>query len=1145
MNNRNKLKFQLFLSIGFASLIIICSTVYFFKQLSSFLQKNEEIISNTLQQTSYANKLESDLFKLIQYKTDYLAQNKHLNNLPYQSTINEISHTLLALENSSKQSKKSAIVQEFDKLNTISLEITDIQRFIENIQDNPKDKVISDLIGEQTKAKTTLDQFINELILARQTKLKESSTNITIAKRITITSITVALFIILYTFIKVYQILQYVRQSRLELKQLNTDFQTATTNIENTNWALQSVSLLNEKLSGVDDENKISKEVLDMFNTVLPLATSAMYIRKVDSDEFHLKSSQGINAVHRLTTFKSGEGYLGKVADDKTIVKVPITEYVRLKSETSIIDQLPTIVYLCPLVYEDQCIGLIELSISGNTPETAERYDIFLQRVCRNIAMSVRFGQSHMLVEQLLEETQQQAEELEAQQEELRITNDELVHKTHLLETSEEELRVQQEELMQANFELNQKAHELEKRNIELNKAQQVVEQKVEEVQQASAYKSEFMANMSHELRTPLNSILILAKLLGDNKGQNLSEEQVKFARIIHGAGTDLLDLINDLLDLAKIESGKMELNLDAILLQDFAQHIEGLFKELAKDKGIDFRIDIDSDAPNQIISDEYRIQQVLKNFLSNAFKFTPKQGKVVFSIFEQDNLIHFQVKDTGKGISKEKQDLIFEAFRQEDGSTNRKYGGTGLGLSISREIAFLLKGKIRLESEIDKGSTFTLVIPIELKAEPTITDNAATQVIEEKSSKISLSPKNNPEDSIVQKDKEILIIEDDINFADILRGFAENYGFNVQLAHDGAMGIKLAKERIPSAIILDVMLPIADGWKVLDALKSDENTKHIPIHMMSAAAFQKKDFLEKGAIGFMHKPVTEKTIQKTFENIDLNLSKSVKKILLIEDQELQSDFIKQTFSEHQINVIQAFSIEAGINKMKEEPNIDCIILDLVLPDGNGIDFIEVLKEDPLLNNVPIIINTAAELSKEQHDKILSYARATILKSDKSNDRLIDEVQLFLNKINDVSYKPIKDPAKINRLDNHSNLEGKTVLIADDDMRNVIALSTSLQAYNMNIEIANNGLEAVKIIEERGEKIDIVLMDIMMPEMDGLEAIQRIRSNMRYKNLPILAVTAKAMKGDKEKSLQVGANDYVSKPIDIDKLTSLMQIWMG
>jgi len=1148
MNKRKKLELQLFASIGFATLIIISSSVYFFIQLSRFLQKNEEIIAHTLQQTSHANQLESELFRVIQYKTDYLSSKEYLSALPLFPATDEIRKSLIDLENYSITSNSVAIQTELKKLNDISLEIIDTHRFNENIKDIPREEVALTLLREQTQAKAMLDRLVDEILSARQTKLTESREDILWAQKATTAAIVVALGIIIYTFFSVYHALQYVRRSRRELKQAHTDFQLASQKIENTNWALQNVTRLNEELNGIDDESTISRIVISKFNELLPVIASTMYVRKMDSYEFHLKSFSGILPRKELSIFHHGEGYLGKIVEDKKMVRIPVDDHTLLKSETSLIDQLPAAVYLCPLVHEGHCLGLIELSLKDDpNGENIEKYDIFLQRACRNIATSIRFGQSHILVEQLLEETQHQTEEMEAQQEELRITNEELIHKTHLLESSEEELRVQQEELTQTNIELNEKAKELERRNVELNEAQSIVEQKIQEIEQASRYKSEFMANMSHELRTPLNSILILAKLLSDNKNQNLTPEQVKFAKVIHGAGTDLLSLINDLLDLAKIEAGKIELNSETIQLREFAQETEELFRELAKDKEIEFNVHIDPKSPQQIISDEYRIQQVLKNFLSNAFKFTRKQGKVSLSIFEKDQHIHFEVKDTGKGISKEKQDIIFEAFRQEDGSTNRKYGGTGLGLSISREIAGLLQGNIQLDSELDKGSTFTLIIPTELKVEQTTSTSTVTQKQEDKTTKNTSSDAIEIKTTTIQTDKnrEILIIEDDINFADILKGFAENYGFSVQLAHDGAKGIKLAQDRIPDAIILDVMLPISDGWEVLDALKSDTKTKHIPIHMMSAASFPKKEFLERGAIGFMHKPVNEQAIQKTFENINLNLSKYVKKILLIEDQELQSDFIKNTFSEHEINVIQAFTIESGLHKIKEEPNIDCIILDLILPDGSGIEFIEKIREDPTSNDIPIIINTAAEISKEQHEKILSYAKATILKSDKSNDRLIDEVKLFLNKINDISYAPFKDLKKINLQNKDNNLEGKTVLIADDDMRNVFALSTSLQAYNMHIEIANNGLEALKIIEERGHKIDIVLMDIMMPEMDGLEAIKKIRSNIRYKNLPILAVTAKAMKGDKEKSLQIGANDYVSKPVDIEKLTSLMQIWLS
>lgn len=1147
MNKDTKLKLQLFSSIGFATLIILSSALFLFSRLPQLLQQNEIIISKTEDQIFRCNKLEPLLFKIIQYKSDYATQTEGINAIDYQSTLNDIDQTLVDIKKIAidKQTRDQTIIDRFEKLEKVTFEIT----YASINEVGNKENFFLELIDKQNNARIQVHQFIDALILLREDQITQNKKNIQLAKDITIGLIAIALFIFIYTFFKIFQIIQYIRKSSRELRDINADYHVVAEKMEITNWVLQSNAVLIERLSGIDEEEKISNIALELFNETLPLAAAAIFIRPFGSDSFHLKASTGISPEHETISFRDNEGYLGKIAYDMKLTNLSVEQYSPLRSNTSTLDLIPALVYLCPLVHENKCVGLIELAIKDDgTP--SEKYETFLLRACRNIAMSIKIGQSHLLVEKLLEETQQQTEELEAQQEELRITNEELIHKTHLLESSEEELRVQQEELSQANFELNQKAIELSNKNDELNDARQIVEQKISEIEQASKYKSEFMANMSHELRTPLNSILILAKLLNDNKTKNLTSEQVKYAHVIHSAGTDLLALINELLDLAKIESGKVDLNEDNIEIKNFAESIEELFVELAKDKEIDFEIKIDPTCPAVIVSDEYRIQQVLKNFLSNAFKFTDKGGKVALSVHKNENDISFEVQDTGKGISKEKQALIFEAFRQEDGSTSRKYGGTGLGLSISREIAFLLNGRIELHSELGKGSTFVLIIPIHLAKQlsnepqwsPTIKDVSKQLAIAEQT---PVTTTDLDTQSQINKQREILIIEDDINFAYILKGFAEDYGFVVRLAHDGALGIKLAQEYLPDAIILDVMLPISDGWEVLGELKSNPGTKHIPIHMMSAASFNKKDFLEKGAIGFMHKPVTEEAIQTTFDNINLNLSKSIKKILLIEDQEPQSEFIKNTFSEHRINVIQAFTIESGINKIKEEPNIDCIILDLQLPDGSGIEFIERIKEDKGLNDIPIIINTAAELSKEDHDKILSYAKATVLKSSKSNDRLIDEVNLFLNKINDTSYTPVRDPQKVRSTNYEKDLSGKTVLIADDDMRNVFALSTSLQALDMKIEIANNGSEAVKIIEEKGDSIDIVLMDIMMPEMDGHEAIQRIRSNIKYKDLPILAVTAKAMKGDREKSLQIGANDYVSKPIDINKLTSLMQIWLS
>ncbi|TJZ61206.1 response regulator [Sphingobacterium olei] len=1135
MSQRNILKLQVLISIGLAYIVIIFSAIYFFNKLNKFTNENELIINLAEERFTTSTAIESNLYHIIQYKAHYTTNNLQADALRIRADKDAALNGLIKLERGSNYFH--SIGQAQHKLREVVEQITDLAYFEQQLKNKDRNAVALQLVAEQEETKDAVNSYTRFVIEERTEALLKNKEGFDESKKIILALICISLAVILYTFFKVFQLLEYLRTSREDLKKMNNQFIVASEKIENTNWVLETNNRLIEEVSGIDDEDKISKIVLDILAEVTPLYGATIYIRKIDSYEFRLSKSIGVDEKRCPTSFTSGEGLLGKVVEDNAIKTLSIKDIDHLNIKSSIAHDIPATVFICPLAHEGHSLGLLEIAL--NIDESlSPKYIEFLIRASRNIATRIKFGQSHHLVEQLLEETQRQTEELEAQQEELRITNEELVYKTNLLESSEEELRVQQEELTQANQELNEKASELEKRNKDLNIAQITVEQKIAEVELASKYKSEFMANMSHELRTPLNSILILAKLLRDNKGKNLTGDQVKYANVIHSAGSDLLQLINELLDLAKIESGNIELHIETISTKEFKNNIKELFKELAEDKQIVFSVSSSNNVPDKFSSDEYRLEQVLKNFLSNAFKFTDKNGKVDFNISYLDNNLHFKVSDTGKGISKEKQELIFEAFKQEDGSTSRKYGGTGLGLSISREIASILGGKITLESDLEKGSTFTLILPNRTpQVLSTSVVTKSSEQIEMKEMSTTVHPKS--------ENRSILIIEDDVNFADILKVFAENYNFKVTLAHDGSMGIKLAQEIMPDAIILDVMLPISDGWEVLRVLKENADTKHIPIHMMSAASFNKKDFLEKGAIGFMHKPVNEEAIQKTFDNINLNLSQSVKKILLIEDQELQSDFIKNSFAEHDINVIQAYSLNSAWEKLNQESNIDCIILDMQLPDGTGIELLERIKDSQSLENIPIIINTAFELPKDQAEKILSYAKATVLKSAKSSDRLIDEVNLFLNKINNEHYQPVKNTHKIDPTIQTNNLAGKRVLIADDDMRNVFALTTTLQSLDMEIEIANNGKEAVQLMKNLGDKIDIILMDIMMPEMDGHEAIRIIREELKLKKLPILAVTAKAMKGDREMSLQIGANDYISKPIDIDKLTSLMQVWLS
>ncbi|MFD2968138.1 response regulator [Sphingobacterium bambusae] len=1144
------LKWELFIGIIVAYLIIIGTAVYFFTSMGKKVD-DIKIASDRLQQkTNIVNEIDQQIFNAIQAKTRYLSK-LDIHDLRELTTLQK------SVERSS-----AGLKEGFDTNSRFYAEINSLENACRTIFDIKSIQEQKEHSAEDNKELLLQDQStVNDIVLAIRTLIlqeRQAMSNgfhesVLSLKNTAYFLIGLPLIFILFIFNRVIKIVRELSRRSKEAQKLNKEIQAAQKNIEEFNWVLAESSILNEKITGIDNENLIAETAFKTIASSLDFYAGTLYVRRMDSYEYLLKEKIGIDGAKEVpASFVHGEGLLGNVTKRKEIKVIQQgVEELMTSSSTLQGNQISTLI-LAPLVFEQQSLGILEIGGAFNEEELSKTLQ-YLERISRILAMSIKFGQSHTLVENLLEETQQQTEELEAQQEELRITNEELIYKTNLLEASEEELRVQQEELQQTNLELEEKAKQLEVRNQDLNDAQKIVEEKIQEVELASKYKSEFMANMSHELRTPLNSILILAKLLHDNKNQNLNSDQVKYASVIHSAGSDLLQLINELLDLAKIESGKVELNYERIVTKDFLHNIENLFITTAEEKEIDFHISTDAHIPDQFISDEYRLEQVLKNFLSNAFKFTDKKGSVTLAIQAVNEHLKFIVSDNGKGISEEKQQLIFEAFRQEDGSTSRKYGGTGLGLSISREIASLLGGRITLSSELDKGSVFTLIIPYSMAVEDESTEPATTLLSQ---SVIAAKPIDDHSQPTVESvaapstenaaSKNLLIVEDDINFADILRDFAYMYGFQVMLSHDGADAVEKAKQFKPHAIILDVMLPIADGWEVLKTLKGIPETKHIPIHMMSAASFNQREFIENGAIGFLSKPVSEDSLKKVFDNIHLNINKGIKKVLLIEDQEFQSEIIKSAFAEQHINVIQAFSAAMGLTKLETEENIDCVILDIKLPDADGLDVLDQIKAMPAYSDTPIIINTAYDLSKKQIDHIRQYTKAMVLKSGKSNSRLIDEVKLFLNKISSDDYSPVKNIGKLDQLSGQSDsLQGKTVLIADDDMRNVFALTTTLQEYMMEIEIANNGLEAVEIVQQNPGKIDIVLMDIMMPEMDGYEAIAAIRKEKANSSLPIIAVTAKAMKGDREKSLQIGASDYISKPIDIDKLVSLMRVWLS
>ena len=744
---------------------------------------------------------------------------------------------------------------------------------------------------------------------------------------------------------------------------------------------------------------------------------------------------------------------------------------------------------------------------------------------------------------------QSQAEELQSQTEELRQTNEELEERTQELERQREAVRI---------------------KNSDLEDSRRILEIKAEELELASQYKSEFLANMSHELRTPLNSLLILSQLLAENKANNLTAKQIEYAQTIHSAGADLLTLINDILDLSKVEAGKVEVHPENILLADLIENIEQKFRHVAEGKNLAFHLTIAKNLPPQIYTDGQRLTQVTNNLLSNAFKFTTT-GQVKLTIQRPADKewvsptgltikkpIAFSVEDTGIGIPVDKQKVIFEAFQQADGTTSRRFGGTGLGLSISRQLARLLGGELHLVSQEGKGSTFTLYLPESIEAnsssffvkgkakpEPAVIDYA-DQTTAVTSPTLRSSPAENKleiiddRDNLQPGDKFILIIEDDRKFATILVELAREKEFKCLFAEDGKTGLQLAEKYHPHAIILDVGLPLLDGWTVMEKLKDDPNTRHIPVHFMSATE-QSSEAKKMGAIGYLLKPVSMAELGDAFKKIEQFLAQTVKNLLVVVDQPTHQEQILNLIGSNEVQVIVVTTKTQALQELADNP-VDTIILDLDIDQGTGIQLLEQLKSKEELSQIPVIIHANRDLNEREETVFQRCAGNLVVKAVRSPERLLDEATLFLHQIEANLPEEKRNMLRMVH-DKTAILIHKKVLIVDDDIRNTFALATVLEDHEVEVKVAQNGKEALAVLEEQPD-VDIILMDIMMPEMDGYEAMQKIRAQSRFRKLPIIALTAKAMKGDRAKCIEAGANDYLSKPVDTDKLISLMRVWL-
>ncbi len=1148
-----KLTFKQQVLTGFA----VSLTFVLISAVSSYLSIKKLNDDATWQSHTYEviDKIRETEFYLLNAGTGFrgfVLTQKEKYLAPYTQNVKKIAPAIRELKSLISDNQKQ--VENTDSLlHYADLKIADMELVLSVNKEKGREAAIE--IIKTDKGKYYKDkilkisqQMIAEefgLLKVRKEEALSSSRQTTI---IVILSSVIIFGLILFLLSYIRRTFDQQKNTENKIRENNVQLESLSAENEQKNWLLSGAAQVNESMRGEQEMDELSNHIISSVCNYVGSPIGAFFLSNSKNRSLELTGTYAYPLKTRLK-YHLGEGLVGQVAREKkqrVLNDVP-SDYVKISSGLG--DTTANCVLLTPILFENETIAVIELGLKDAPSESTL---LFLRNVAENIGIAINSASARIILRELFEQTQQQAEELETQQEELRTTNEELLHKSEELQASEEELRVQQEELQQTNAELEEKAQLLEEKNISISQAREAISLKAQELEVSSKYKSEFLANMSHELRTPLNSILILARILKENKPDNLNEDQVKYAGVIQNAGTDLLNLINDILDLSKIESGKIDLTIEKVTPLDVKRDMDALFTEVAKNKKINFEINLLDELPADFTTDLSRLEQIIKNLLSNAFKFTPEKGTVSLKLAVadkdtsfyanhlksyKDTILSIEVKDTGIGIAQDKQSVIFEAFQQEDGSTSRKYGGTGLGLSISKELANILGGEIQITSEQNIGSTFTLFIPqhLEVTAEP---DDFNFVELPEAPTITFAQPLH-----LNSEKNTLLIVEDDLNFAEILKNYAIEKGFNPILAHSGDVGLELATTSLPNAIILDIMLPVMDGWTILKKLKSNPITKHIPVHMMSAGDEKVEKAKKEGAIGFLKKPIEDNELENAFnlfgqipDNFILNT------VLLVEDQELQSKILTQQLIDKGVNVTQAFTGEEALDALNES-SYDCIILDLNLPDISGFDLLDQIKSQPRLQAIPVVINTAMELHKDQLDRILHYSEAMVLKSNKSNDRLIDEVSLFMNKLKMEDKKgPSRRSTEISVTE--KSLSGKKILITDDDMRNIFALSTALQSYEMQIVIATNGREAVEKLEEVDD-IDLVLMDIMMPEMDGYEAMTLIRKKRKFDSLPIIALTAKAMKNDREKCIDAGASDYISKPVDIDQLLSMMRVWLS
>ena len=921
--------------------------------------------------------------------------------------------------------------------------------------------------------------------------------------------------------------------------------------LRHQDWLRTGQNELTVRSAGIHNLEPLADAVLPYVVKYLDGAIGAMYVR---SEDGLMRRIGAYGFAHteteRAEIIQPGASLASQAAMENRLMVLDQLPPDYMKVSSSLGDTAPRALIIAPFYNHGKVKGVFEIAFLRPIEQRDREFLGFIAQAVGAAMAAVLYRQR---LQDALEESQTLNEELQVQQEELRTANEELEEQSRALEESQSALENQQAELRTTNDQLAEQALSLDMKNSALQSAQEQLQQRAVELESASRYKSEFLANMSHELRTPLNSSLILAKLLSDNTPGNLSDEQVRFAQTIYSAGNDLLHLINDILDISKVEAGKLELVPEDVPVRRVVEGLARTFEPLARQKSLEFKINVAPDVPLAINTDRQRMEQILKNLLSNAVKFTDT-GAVTLSVLTTvDGAVAFRVQDSGIGIAQDQQDKIFDAFHQADGTTSRRFGGTGLGLSISRDLTRLLGGGIVVSSAPNEGSVFTLTLPRGLPDAP-LHDVAIAPAPAWSAQPAAPAPAPAPAPAKVEhfesfpddRDRapdgrrSVLVVEDEAAFARILYDLARELDYRCLVAMSAEEGLALAVSQRPDAVLLDVRLPDRSGLTVLQQLKDNPATRHIPVHIISSIE-NGGEALHLGAIGYALKPASREELEDVFRKLQEKSAQKIKRVLLVEDDERQRESVVALIADDDVRIAAVGTASEALKLLRSE-SFDCMIIDLKLPDMQGGELLERMSQEELRSFPPVIVYTGRNLTRDEEAQLLRYSRSIIIKGARSPERLLDEVTLFLHKVESELSTERQSMLKAVR-GRDRVFEGRTILLVDDDVRNVFALTSALEQRGAKVEVGRNGFEAIAKLDEV-PGIDLVLMDIMMPGMDGMEATRRIRADGRFDRLPIIAITAKAMKDDQEQCLAAGANDYLAKPIDLSRLYSLLRVWM-